>query len=161
MLGWYSPRKLAGNPGSAAVTNISILYFCFRKLYVHIIHTDFLSAVLTAIYRLTCTNCYRLQMKLRKGNVFTSVCQEFCPQGEVYTPSVSSADTPLWADTPLSRHRPEQTPPEQTPPGQTPPPGRHPPADTPLGRHPSPADGYCSGLLLECILVSYVINRQC
>ena len=25
---------------------------------------------------------YRPQTKLRKGNVFTSVCQEFCPQGE-------------------------------------------------------------------------------
>ena len=25
-------------------------------------------------------NCYRPQTKLRKGNVFTSVCQEFCPQ---------------------------------------------------------------------------------
>ena len=40
---------------------------------------------------------YRPQTKLRKGNVFTSVCQEFCPQrGKVYTPL---ADTP-WADTP-------------------------------------------------------------
>ena len=29
---------------------------------------------------------YRLQAKLQKGSVFTSVCQEFCPQGEVYTP---------------------------------------------------------------------------
>ena len=35
---------------------------------------------------------YRPQTKLRKGNVFTSVCQEFRPQGEMYTP--------LWADTP-------------------------------------------------------------
>ena len=26
---------------------------------------------------------YRRQTKLRKGNVFTSVCQEFCPQGGV------------------------------------------------------------------------------
>ena len=29
--------------------------------------------------RLRC--CYCPQTKLRKGNVFTSVCQEFCPQG--------------------------------------------------------------------------------
>ena len=29
---------------------------------------------------------YRPQTKLRKGNVFTRVCQEFCPQGGVYPP---------------------------------------------------------------------------
>ena len=32
----------------------------------------------TALDRLI--NIYRPQTKLRKGNVFTSVCQEFCPQ---------------------------------------------------------------------------------
>ena len=77
-------------------------------------------------------NFYRPQTKLRKGNVFTSVCQEFCPQGEVYTPQ---ADTPF----PL---------------------GRHPSlADTPftLGRHPPiirwPLQRTVR-ILLECILVS-------
>ena len=45
---------------------------------------------------------YHLQMKLLKGNVFTSMCQEFCPQGEVYLPW----QTPPWPDT---------TPPWQTP----------------------------------------------
>ena len=44
---------------------------------------------------------YRPQTKLRKGNVFTSVCQEFCPQGKVYT---SRADNPL-GDSP-GRHTP-------------------------------------------------------
>ena len=43
-------------------------------------------------------NFYRPQTKLQKGNVFTSVCQEFCPQlgGEVYNPWADSpqADTP-------------------------------------------------------------------
>ena len=35
--------------------------------------------------------------KLRQGNVFTSVCQEFCPRGGVcHTPR----QTPPWADTP-------------------------------------------------------------
>ena len=34
-------------------------------------------------------------------NVFTSVCQEFCPQG-------GRVHTPLWAD--LGRHPPRQTP---------------------------------------------------
>ena len=60
---------------------------------------------------------YRPQKKLRKGNVFTNTCQEFCPQdGGGCLP-----------DTPLDRL------------------GRHPPwqadtpwADIPLGRHPSP-----------------------
>ena len=68
-------------------------------------------------------NFYRPQTKLRKGNVFTSVCQDFCPQGEgkVYTP---------WADAP------GQTPPCVDPPGQTPLLGRHPPGRPPAGRHP-------------------------
>ena len=65
----------------------------------------------------------RPQMKLWKGNVFTSMCQGFCPRGGggLY-PSIHWADTP-WADTspgqstlgrhiPLSRHPlPGQTPP--------------------------------------------------
>ena len=40
------------------------------------------------LYECTSTH-YRPQTKLRKGNLFTSVCQEFCPQGEgeVYIPS--------------------------------------------------------------------------
>ena len=39
------------------------------------------------LQKLTCSSCllgfYRPQTKLRKGNVFTSVCQEFCPRGGV------------------------------------------------------------------------------
>ena len=67
------------------------------------------------------------QTKLLKDNVFTSVCQEFCPQwGEVYTPR---------ADPPQGRHPLPDNPPGQTPPRQTPPPGRH----------PRPRDGHCSG----------------
>ena len=54
---------------------------------------------------------YRPQTTLRKGNVFTSVCQEFWPQW-VYTPGADKQTAPL-ADTP---------PPRQTAPGQTPPP---------------------------------------
>ena len=58
-------------------------------------------------------------MKLRKGNVFISMCQEFCSQGgQVHTPLGRQADppgrcAPPWAD----------APPWQTPTlGQTPPP---------------------------------------
>ena len=95
--------------------------------------------------------CYRPQTKLRKGNVFTSVCQEFCPQwgvsqhvlGRGVCISVSTgrrcvADIP-WA---------------YTHPRQTPSPWAH-PLDThkPLGRHPqvgtpwadTSSDGHCSG----------------
>ena len=74
---------------------------------------------------------YRPQTKLRKGNVFTPVCQSFCSWGCL--PS-ACWDTPPW----------------QTPPGRHPP-GRH----TPLGRHPpwkhtsppgsTPPNGHCSG----------------
>ena len=85
-------------------------------------------------------------MKLRKGNVFTSVCQEFFSQGGgVHQPQ---ADPP------------DRYPPGQTPPGQTPLMGRHSP-DT-----PPPADGYCSGryasywnallLILCCYMYKYV-----
>ena len=70
------------------------------------------------------TYYYHPQTKLQKGNVFTSVCQEFCPLGDV--------------------HPTGQTTPRQTLPVQT-----HPQADTPLVRHPPgrhpQADGYCSG----------------
>ena len=66
--------------------------------------------------------------KLRKGNVFTPVCQSFCSQGGV-CPS-ACWDTPLpWADTP---------------------PGRHPPANDPNGRWLLLRT---VRILLECILV--------
>ena len=43
-------------------------------------------------------SCYRPQTNLRKGNVFTSVCLEFCPRG-VYT---APRQTPPREDTPLA-----------------------------------------------------------
>ena len=72
---------------------------------------------------------YSPQTKLWKGNVFTSVCQEFCPRGgEDYTPSKQTSP-------PLG----------QTPPGQTHTPQADPSGQTPLtGRHP-PSDDHCSG----------------
>ena len=67
---------------------------------------------------------YRPQTKLRKGNVFASVCQGFCLWGCI--PACTGADTlPSWADTP-----------GQTLPGQTPPLGRHPWAGTLPGQTP-------------------------
>ena len=76
-------------------------------------------------------------MKLRKGNVFTGVCQEFCPQEGVHLldkhPSEQTPPSrhPLWADTLLSRH----------------PIGRHPPPTGqthPMRRKPC-KDSHCSG----------------
>ena len=89
-----------------------------------------------------CRPYYRPQTKLRKGNVFTSVCQEFCQQGgcvcQTPTPAPRQADTPP-VDIPWQANTP---PPTDTPLGRHPSPWQ---ADTPLGRHPLPADGYCSG----------------
>ena len=60
---------------------------------------------------LECCLFYRTQRKLWKGDVFTSVCQEFCPQVGGVHPLV----TPL---PPLGRHpsTPGRDPPMQTPP---------------------------------------------
>ena len=50
--------------------------------------------------------CYRPQTKLRKGTVFTPVCQSLCSQGGVYlsacwdTPPGQTHPTLPWADTP-------------------------------------------------------------
>ena len=70
----------------------------------------------------------RPQTKLRKGNVFTPVCQSFCSRGGgevsvlVHAGIHPQGRHPPWTDTPW----------------QTPPLGRHPRTDT-------PRDGYCSG----------------
>ena len=94
---------------------------------------------------------YRSQTKLQKGNVFTSVCQEFCPQGGGVHPlcrPLLGRHPPLAH--PLCRHKPPwtHTPNWHTATGHTPPwtPRwtdthplvRHPwpCADNPLGRHP-------------------------
>ena len=52
---------------------------------------------------------YRPQTKLRKGNVFTSVCHEFCPGGGVHLPGRH----PL-----LGRHSTRQKTPRLTPPSR-------------------------------------------
>ena len=57
--------------------------------------------------------------KLRRGNIFTGICQSFCSRGgggEGVSGRLPQADTP-WADSPSPR---------QTPPRQTLPSGRHP-----------------------------------
>ena len=89
---------------------------------------------------------------LPKGNVFTSVCQEFCPWGRGVcqtlppgqtrqTPPPRHADTPQ-ADTPLGRHPQADTPLR---------------VDTPLDRQPLPPSRrplqQTVRILLEYILV--------
>ena len=75
---------------------------------------------------------YRPQTKLRKGNVFTSVCKEFCPKKGVCIPAGTGADTP-------SANTPRQTPPRQAPPWADTPSGQTPPwANTPLWADISP-----------------------
>ena len=74
--------------------------------------------------------------KLGQGNIFASVCQEFCPQGGV-SASVHAGIAPR-DQTPQSRHPP---PPDQTPRADTPGPDQIPPrADTPWKTPPSPPD---------------------
>ena len=112
-------------------------------------------------------------MKLRQGNVFTSICQEFCPQrggghlpqhmlgywdagihpGHLHSPRQLHPPQhvhPLcrWAGTPPEEHPPGQVHPLQyTPWAGTPPLGRSPPARYThpiMGRY-TPQDGHCSG----------------
>ena len=59
----------------------------------------------TAVFLLTTNYYYCPQQSLREGNVFISVCQEFCPWGGVY-PSI-----------PLCRHPRSRHPSGQTLPG--------------------------------------------
>ena len=68
--------------------------------------------------------------KLGQGNIFTSVCQEFCPRGGVCLSACW--DTPPW-----TRHPPDQAPPQTrhpTPPDQAPP--RDQARPSPRTRHP-------------------------
>ena len=59
-------------------------------------------------------------MKLGQGNIFTSMCEEFCPHGGRVSASVHAGiHTPTpWEQTPPRQQTPpwEQTPQEQTPP---------------------------------------------
>ena len=95
--------------------------------------------------------------KLGQGNIFTSVCQEFCPQGGRVSASVHAGiHTPL-----------DQTSPEQTPPGTRPhplpwtrspwtrhPPGPDPPGpDLPASRIQHTVYKWPVCILLECIRV--------
>ena len=53
---------------------------------------------------------YSPQTKLWKGNVFISVCQEFCPQGGGCVPQHALGQTPPWQVHPQQIHPPAGTP---------------------------------------------------
>ena len=83
-----------------------------------------LATTLLQPVKITYLNFYRPQRSCGQGNIFTSMCQEFCPQGGG---SASVHDgipppPPPWPDTP-----PEQTPPRTDPPRTDTPQTRHPP----------------------------------
>ena len=83
-----------------------------------------------------------LTVKFGQGNIFSCVCQEFCPQWGKYLGRCLQAGTPLpWAGTlpgqvhpfPLSRYTPRQVSPAATPLAGTP--RSYPLAGTPAGRY--------------------------
>ena len=95
------------------------------------------------------------QTKLRNGNVFSSVCQQLCPRGDVSQHALGEgvADTP-WADTPFWADRGcvADTPWADHPLGQTP------PWQTPIPRQPLQQT---VRILLECILVFNLLLPLC
>ena len=105
---------------------------------------------------------YHPQMKLRKGNVFTPVCQSFCSQGRCTPPGTPPPwqTQPHWEDTPLGIHPQANIHPQAD---------THPRADTPLGRHTTPGQTpllprrplqRTVRILLECILVHRYLHPQ-
>ena len=108
---------------------------------------------------------YRRQTKLRKGNVFTPVCQSFCSQGGYVHAGIHPP--PRQAGTPLGRQVPTDRQ-ADTPPGRQNPPNRQAPPCTDTSP-PLPADGYCCGqyasywnaYLLICMYASTVMSVMC
>ena len=78
--------------------------------------------------------------KLGQGNIFTSVCQEFCPQGGRVSASVHAGIHPQGGDTPRTDPPGADTPPDQAhhPPGSRHPLEQTPPTPPPRSRPPSP-----------------------
>ena len=120
-------------------------YFCAKWLSVE--NLRFLSCRMPKLYILKGSDKFLPPAtKLGQGNIFRSVCQEFCSQGGVCT--IACWDTPPpgpEADPPQEQR---QTPPDQR---QTPPPGADPPAQCMLG---DTGNKRAVRILLECILVS-------
>ena len=75
--------------------------------------------------------------KLGQGNIFTSVCQEFCPQGGRVSASVHAGIHPPGSRPPDQAHTPRADPPR---PGTHPPDQAHPPWEQtpPWTRHTPP-----------------------
>ena len=84
-------------------------------------------------------------MKLGQGNIFSSMCQEFCPQEGEYL-----GRYPFWAGTP---------PRQGHPPGQVQPPGRYTPGRYPWAGTPPVVNEWALPILLECILFNDYLGR--
>ena len=79
-----------------------------RRTIQHHVKYDII--ICTCIYTVMHPNYYHEQQQLRKGNVFTSVCQDFCPYGRsknslpcINPPSGQKPNRNSWpfAETPL------------------------------------------------------------
>ena len=79
--------------------------------------------------------------KLGQGNIFSSVCQEFCPQGGAYLGRYPPRQVHPWAGTPLGRYI--------SPWGQVP----------PWTGTPPMVNEQTVRILLECILVTTRVCR--
>ena len=105
------------------------------------------------------TACKR---SLGQGNIFSSVCQEFCPQGGLpqcilgYQPHHHpGADTPRDQAPPRNRYPLEQTPPKQTSPGADPP-----PQAVHAGRHGQQAGGMHPTGMQSCCVVCLSVHER-
>ena len=97
---------------------------------------------------------YWPQRSCGQGYVFTRVCDSVNRGGSA---SVHAGiPTPLGADTPRSKHPPEQTPRKQTPPWEQTPPEQTPPP--PGSRFRDTVNERLVRILLECILVVIVFK---
>ena len=102
-------------------------------------------------------SCYRPQTTLRKGNVFTSVCQEFCPWGGVVSQHALGGGMyiPVYTGCGCGK-TPRQTPHRQTTLWADTSPGIHPPGQTPHPRRPLQRT---VRILLECVLVFFAESK--
>ena len=106
--------------------------------------------------------------KLGQGNIFTSVCQEFCPQGGRVSASVHAGIHPLGSDPPRTRPPRSRHPPApwtRSPPGpdQTPQSRHHPwQADSSIWSTSGQYASYWNAfLLLLCISLIQIRAIRC
>ena len=96
-----------------------------------------------------CVFYYHSQMKLWKGNIFTTVCQSFCSKWGLCIPACIGQTHPPLEKCPSPSQTPRSDPPEQTP-----------PFPVHAGMHaPRRSLLLTVRILLECILVLRYISK--